>query len=334
MLSLFYKDFKDFYKTDLCIACSEPIINNAYLFSQVLTEDLTGKVNVYVCKKCGLAYAHPFLNIADEKKLYEDYFAHHKHEDIASNKIMLRFKFQESIDNLFAGVFFRQRSAGLKKALSCFLMQRVLVAYPLFSCSKNKPLKILDIGCGDGHFLSKAKHFNCVCYGTEYHATLVKRLNAEGIIAETDIRKFISGIKDNNDKFDIVRINWVLEHVLDPGSIIDSAGQLLKDGGELIIGVPSFNTPARIFKENFQMHLPQHRQLFTKKSISSLLEKHGFKVIFYRTKSIGIIGPTLARKFKLNNIPLSFRIVDLFFSILFDIFNCGDCIEIYARKTR
>jgi 2-polyprenyl-3-methyl-5-hydroxy-6-metoxy-1,4-benzoquinol methylase len=334
MTDSFTKDFIKLHNSDKCIACVKGITGNVYFFSQVFTEDCSKKSGVYVCKSCGLAYAYPFLSINEEKRIYEDYISHHFSEYVASNQADNQFKLQDMLNNLLGGIFFKSRNIWLKKILSCFLFQRVLITYPIFSHTSHGPLKILDIGCGDGYFLKKAIRYGCVCYGTEYHDALVRRLNSQGIKASTKIEDFEKEIKNNNDtdKFDIIRINWVLEHVMHPQVILVEARRLLRDNGELIIGVPNFNTPSKVFGEYFQMHIPQHRQVFTKGSIKKMLRACGFKVVFIRTKSIGILGPTLARRYKFKRVNLPLRLIDLFSSLIFDLFNIGDCLEVYAKK--
>lgn len=331
-LEEFYKDFQDFYNSDKCLACGESIIDNGRFFSQVYSEDMGKKNNVYYCLNCGLAYAHPFLGIEEEKRIYQDYIAHHFSEYMASSQADIQFKLQDKLNDLFGGVLFKGRNVWLKKIVSGFLLQRALITYPIYSNTRHGPLKVLDIGCGDGYFLKKAKGFGCLCYGTEYHDALINRLREQGIMASLRMEDFGRGIKSDKDKFDLIRINWVLEHVIRPQDMLRQARGLLKDNGELIIGVPNFNTPSRLFKEHFQMHMPQHRQLFTEKSLRKMLEVCGFKLVYIRTKSIGILGPTLARRcgFKSVNIPL--RLVDIFCSVVFDLFNIGDCFEVYAKK--
>jgi len=333
-LETFYNDFKDFYKTDKCVACGESIVNNGSFFSQVYSEDKTKKNDVYLCLSCGLAYAHPFLGIEEEKRIYEDYIAHHFSEYMASSQADIQFKFQDKLNDLFGGVLFKSRSVWFKKLVSGFLLQRALITYPIYSNTKNGPLKVLDIGCGDGYFLKKAKGFGCICYGTEYHDALINRLRAQEIKASLKMEDFQKDVKSDQDKFDVIRFNWVLEHVARPQDMLVQARKLLKDNGELIIGVPNFNTPSRVFKEYFQMHIPQHRQLFTKKSLRKMLEACGFRVVYLRTKSIGVIGPTLARRYGFKAVNLPLRLADIFCSIIFDLFNIGDCFEVYARKNR
>jgi 2-polyprenyl-3-methyl-5-hydroxy-6-metoxy-1,4-benzoquinol methylase len=332
MLDKFYQDFRNFYKSDKCIACGKIIANNAHFFSEVYSEDLAKKYNVYVCVNCGLAYVHPFLSIEEEKKIYEDYLAYHFSEYMASDQADMQFKLQNMLNDLLGSIFFKSHSILLKKIMSCFLFQRSLITYPIYSHTNNGALKVLDIGCGDGYFLSKAKRYGCLCYGAEYHQALINRLQKQGIRASVKMEDFAKEIKNNADKFDIIRINWVLEHVIRPQEMLVEAKGLLKDNGELIIGVPNFNTPARVFKEHFQMHIPQHRQLFTKKSIKKMLGLCGLKVVFMRTKSLGVLGPTLARKYKFKNVNLTLRLTDLFCSVFFDLFNIGDCLEVYAKK--
>lgn len=328
----FMEEFTEFYKKNTCLACSKEIIDNIRFFSKVWSEDSSSKFNILECNNCGLAYVYPFLGIDEEKRLYEDYIAHHFFEYVTSEQADIQFKLQDRFNDLLGGIFFKSRNIWLKKILSCFLFQRMLITYPIFSHGANGHLKILDIGCGDGHFLSKAKRYGYLCYGTEYHDALIRRLRAQGIRASTKIEDFEKEIKNNDDKFDLIRINWVLEHVMYPQNILIDAKRLLKDNGELIIGVPNFNTPARVFKEHFQMHIPQHRQLFTKNSIIKMLRICGFKVVYFRTKSLGVLGPTLARRYKFKKVNLPLRLIDIFFSVIFDLFNIGDCIEVYAKK--
>jgi len=63
-----------------------------------------------------------------------------------------------------------------------------------------------------------------------------------------------------------------------------------------------------------------------------MLKKHEFTVDYYKTKSIGIFSTSFARKYKKFRLPLVLKTFDIFLSIIMDIFNYGDSIEIYARK--
>ena len=332
MTTKFCRDFNKFYGSNECIACASEIEKNISFFSQVWVDDFSSKMSIYQCGKCGLAYSYPFLSDAEEKRLYEDYPSHHTHENILKNNVDFFHKMQTFLENIFGNLFFLNKWVGLKKFLSCFLFPRMFQTYPIFSHNKNRNLEILDVGCGDGYFLNKAQQFGYLCYGTEYHETLVQHLKDNRIIATIKIENFVD--TNNREQFDIIRINHVIEHVKDPGHILSVARQLLKRNGELVIGTPNFNTLAKVFKEHFGLHLSYHKLFFTQESITGMLKRHRFHVVYYKTKSIGILSCSLIRKYRNIRLSVPLKLCDLFISIFLDLFNYGDCIEVYARKTR
>jgi len=327
MITDFYNDFKKFYQTEKCVACDSIVIGNSYFFSKVWTDDFSRKMSIYICNHCGFAYSYPFIDNSEEMNLYQDYPSHHTHEDILENKVDLFQKVRLFFESHIVKIFFRGRKFWMRKILSCFLFQRMFQAYPIFCNSKNP--KLLDIGCGDGAFLMLVKRYSWDCYGTEYHDNLIKRLKIKGIEAKKNLEDFIG-----KQQFDIIRMSHVLEHLNDPNKTLEIIYKLLKNDGILIIGVPNFTTISKAFREHYALHLPYHRYHFSELNIKILLNRHGFKTIYYKTKSIGVFSASLIRKYKKFRLSLALRIIDIFFSIILDIFNYGDCIEIYARKNK
>ncbi len=325
----FIEDYSAYYGHEKCLCCDLELKNNNKLFSEVWTDDLSAKKYVFVCNSCGLAYTYPFLSEEEEQKLYSDYPAHHSHENIIEDKIGLIQKIRVKFDDFAAKVFFAGGNILVRKFVSSFLFPRMVQTNPIFS--GKKVMKILDVGCGDGHFLSKAQKFNHICYGTEFTDAVIEQLKKKEIRAFHDLEEIIAD-KNEAGSFDIIRINHVLEHVKDPGVILKQTHKLLAEDGELIIGCPNFNTAAKIFKEFFWMHLPYHRQHFSIKSLACLLKYNGFDLLYVKTKSIGIFTSSLLRKYKKLRYSMPLRGMDLMLSLLLDALKAGDCIEMYARK--
>lgn len=324
----FHEDYFKFYGKDSCIICGCALsAKNTTFFSKVWSDDLSSQISIFNCKCCGLGYSYPFLSKHQEGLLYQNYPQHHILENILDKKVDIFQRAIYSIESSLSWIFFSTKPVFLKKFLSSFLFQRLFQTYPIYTGFNNKHPSILDIGCGDGNFLAKAKKAGWDCYGTEYSDGLIQRLAARGITACKDVADFIG-----KKQFDVIRMNHVLEHLDDPNTTLEVVYKLLNDTGSLIIGAPNFNTEAKIFKEFYALHLPYHRHHYTKQSITTLLKENRFNIVHYKTKSTGTLTRSLFRKYKLERLGVFVRISDVLVSVIFDLLNYGDSIEVYAEK--
>jgi SAM-dependent methyltransferase len=87
--------------------------------------------------------------------------------------------------------------------------------------------------------------------------------------------------KFENDFFDVIILNNVLEHLFDPKTTLNEINRILKNNGTLVIGIPNANSfEAKIFKKYWSAwDLPRHLYHFTPNTIKSLLNKTGFQVL-------------------------------------------------------
>ena len=95
-----------------------------------------------------------------------------------------------------------------------------------------KGADILDFGCGRGDFLSLSKEISKRVVGLEINRKNCKYLNDIGIECITTLSEL------NEDKFDLITLNHVFEHLNDPINILVELQKYLKDDGILIIEVP------------------------------------------------------------------------------------------------
>jgi len=142
---------------------------------------------------------------------------------------------------------------------------------------------ILDIGCGTGDFLvaCKKKHWNVIGVEPNEKAQSLayEKLN---VIAGSNfsIEKDISNINTNN-KFDVITMWHVLEHIPNLEEYIGQLKNLLKPNGTLLIAVPNYNSfDAKHYKQFWAAYdVPRHLWHFSKKAISFLFEKENMKVV-------------------------------------------------------
>jgi len=132
----------------------------------------------------------------------------------------------------------------------------------------------MDIGAGDGGFLSSVKAKRRI--GVEVSSSGRKIMSSAGIDALTD-KQFL---KAKGLESDVVSFWHMLEHVEKPWEYLDTAKRNLKKNGQIIIGIPNIDSFEFKFTKQYWFHLqPQfHLWHFSPKSLQKLLEKTGYTI--------------------------------------------------------
>lgn len=200
-------------------------------------------VRTVICKNCSFVYTSPRMDINELRNYYtEKYSKNYKKEENIENinlKNEKRFKFLNE-------------NFSLKEGMS-----------------------ILDAGCGKGFWLKYLKE---------------KNLDVEGIEPNYDYYKFASEMLKLNvvndyienfnfeKKYDLISMFHLLEHLLNPASVLEALKKNLKKDGLLYIEVPDiFRNPGYDFKENFFRAV--HFYNFSYFTLKMFLNKFGFKII-------------------------------------------------------
>ncbi|PHN94968.1 methyltransferase [Maribacter sp. 6B07] len=139
----------------------------------------------------------------------------------------------------------------------------------------NTSKTILDIGCGTGEFLITARKNNWNTLGVEINDEARNKSSKKNITTY----KFIEEVKSS--QFKIITLWHVLEHLKDLNGTITKISSLLDTDGTLIIAVPNYKSyDANYYKEYWAAYdTPRHLWHFSKKSISTIFEKHNLKVV-------------------------------------------------------
>ncbi len=154
--------------------------------------------------------------------------------------------------------------------------------------------RLLDVGCGTGNFVFRARELGWDAYGVEVskrHSDFLRyelRLN----VVNTCVEEADFG----SDFFDVVILNHVLEHLFDPKMVLKKIYGFLKKGGILALYVPNeFECLySRLMLNNLLFYLQprerptDHLYFFNKKTIQLLLRNTGYKVIRLTTGNLRI----------------------------------------------
>lgn len=149
--------------------------------------------------------------------------------------------------------------------------------------------EILEIGCGDGYFISQFPNSN-VKIGIEPSAEA-------GICAEDDV-KIINGYFDPEINYDlkpsVVMMRQVLEHLDNPMRILKKINEILINEGIIYLEVP--NATLTIEKRRIADFYYEHNFYYTPVSICNILSKTGFHVLEMREEYSREILSIVARK--------------------------------------
>lgn len=138
--------------------------------------------------------------------------------------------------------------------------------------------KLLDIGCGTGHFLEylKTNHKNWRISGVEPSKMLrqVARANTHGDIRDGRLDK----IPYEDDHFDVITCYDVLEHNINLGANIKELRRVLKPQGILFIQAPNYlSLMAKLAGDKWDWWcVPDHILHFSYGFLTKYLTENGF----------------------------------------------------------
>jgi len=147
-------------------------------------------------------------------------------------------------------------------------------------------IKILDLGAGSGADLltikSRLKHLNVCLFAIENYAPNVEILNSTGEICVNSIDIEQSIYPFENEYFDIIIMNQVLEHTKEVFWIFSEISRVIKKRGLIIVGVPNLasfhNRIALLFgiQPTCIKVLSAHVRGFTVNSLKEFVETDGY----------------------------------------------------------
>jgi 2-polyprenyl-3-methyl-5-hydroxy-6-metoxy-1,4-benzoquinol methylase len=177
--------------------------------------------------------------------------------------------------------------------------------------------KIIDVGCGNGHFLKVALQRGWEVYGTEYTDEAIAQCQAKGIKmqqGELNPKHYAP------ESFDIITSFEVLEHINTPHQEITNFHAILRKGGLVYLTTPNFNSVSKhLLKENWSVvEYPEHLSYYTPKTLKRLFEKHQFTTLQILTTGISIGRIQLAKSKSQTTVnqentpvtPINFRAED------------------------
>jgi 2-polyprenyl-3-methyl-5-hydroxy-6-metoxy-1,4-benzoquinol methylase len=134
---------------------------------------------------------------------------------------------------------------------------------------------ILDIGAGTGDFLKSAQKDGWKIHGIEPN----KQARLKALTKEITLKESLADI--TKEKFDVITLWHVLEHLPDFENEINNIQKKLKQNGYLVIAVPNYKSyDAKHYKQFWAAYdTPRHLWHFSKESIKRLFKPYKLELV-------------------------------------------------------
>lgn len=137
--------------------------------------------------------------------------------------------------------------------------------------------QLLDVGCGIGDWMVLFRSRGFDVYGVDLNPKAVRiaverGLNVRCMRAEE--------LAKSGERFDVVVLSQLLEHVQDPVGVLLGLHSLLQPEGKLLIAVPNFNSRyrERFGRDWVNWYVPFHLFHYTESSLRLILTKAGYEI--------------------------------------------------------
>ncbi|MFD7102015.1 class I SAM-dependent methyltransferase [Streptomyces celluloflavus] len=162
----------------------------------------------------------------------------------------------------------------IKERIDGRMLRKILDGVP------GRRLRVLDVGGGSGWLLTTARRV-CDRVAETHEVDLQQAAAAAAERAGhvyhcTPVEEFTSG-----QRFDLIMMMSIIEHVPDPGRVLRRMGELLTDDGVLVLKTPNTDTlDCRLFRRRNWggYHCPRHFVLFTRDGLARLGARCGLRM--------------------------------------------------------
>jgi 2-polyprenyl-3-methyl-5-hydroxy-6-metoxy-1,4-benzoquinol methylase len=146
--------------------------------------------------------------------------------------------------------------------------------------------RFLEVGCGEGWLLAAAQAGGFEVSGLDFSDDGLRRFHPELLDRTTfgDAFENLERLIEAGERFDVIAMEHVLEHVLEPERLLERLPRLIVPGGVCAITVPNdFSPLQRAARETghvdreFWLAPPQHLNYFEAKSLTTLLGRLGYE---------------------------------------------------------
>lgn len=231
-------------------------LNRCHYSKDVVTLLAEETFSLVRCQTCGMIFHQRILTPQGLHKLYDEWI-----NDAQIEHMEAHYQTGSKRDTLF------------ERGRQC--IKHLLRLKKLVEPYTTEQFRILDYGCGDGHFLCLAKFFGFDVYGIDFSQKRSERAATMGISIFNNWEALESA---QINKVHAVSLFQVLEHLEDPLATLRKIATTITNRGILIVEVPDCRgiSQPQNFSEFHAVHPLEHINAFTPITLKKMCEQAGF----------------------------------------------------------
>ena len=207
--------------------------------------DTSGSWESRSCNRCKHVWLSKRLPKNKIRNAYINYYTHQSKDRMIKNKL---------VNNLFMKLY----------------------GADIFRQFHDTSKRVLDVGCGNGDYLNSLKKRGIeYCVGIDFDKNAVEYCISKGLNVKCQT---VEELALSNEKFDIIVINHVVEHIYDFREFLNAVRKLLNKDGYICIRTPNNNSVSQVIFGKFWRGLepPRHINLFSRKSLYAVISEFDF----------------------------------------------------------
>jgi len=196
------------------------------------------------------------------------------------------------LKNYYAKKYFQESKSSYEENYSDeeieFINNEILHVYE--AMKKNSQVKrgnFLDVGCGEGYALAFFKNKGFNVRGLDFSSAGVESKNPKYIenLITGDLFELLNTEIKSKKKYEVIWLQNVLEHVIDPVNLMEKLHTLISENGLIIIKTPNDFSKIQVealdnglIQDSYWVAFPDHLSYFDSQSLISIAENTGWEV--------------------------------------------------------
>ncbi len=204
----------------------------------------------------------------------------------------------EKLSEYYSKKYFQESKGAYQKEYSDseikFIENRIKRKYNIINdnLSLNHQMKFLDIGCGEGWSLSFFHSQGWEVKGLDFSTFACQSNNPDMVqfIEDGNVFDNIRKLAESTEKYDVILLDNVLEHVYDPEELIHILPNNLNYNGIICIEVPNDFSVLQQYLYNqqkidkaFWVAIPDHISYFNTNGLKNLMSAYGWELYHLNT---------------------------------------------------